>query len=142
MSLRLSVAILGLVLFAVPGFAADPVSLSNDGGLLEPVLVDPASVDLNLPVAVGDDPVDATHVIFQMHSTNALMMRTADGFYVPWDGDQANLANAGFPVEDGIVRFKLFNQDITGASLPLTVVIAYRSGDDLKFGQISVGARP
>ena len=142
MSVRLSAVMLGLILFALPGFAADPVSLSTDGGTLEPVLVDPVAVDLSLPVAVGGEPVEATHVIFQMHSTNELMMRTADGFYVPWDGDPANLANAGFPVEDGIVRFKLFNQNITGASLPLTVVIAYRSGADLKFGQISVGAKP
>jgi len=134
-----------LVVGGLPGFAI-PSALAGDtlkiGGTgLTPIVVQRGvpmdirrSVDLN-----GDQPL-ASYVT-AIGRTNENLMRTRQGYWLPWSGREDDLADAGFAARSGALEFKLAKEDFTGVSLPVTVTIGYRTAAGIKFGSFEIQAK-
>lgn len=133
--------LIGLALLAAPPALAGE-ALTPQSHVLEPARVDPADATLDRMVDTGGDQVLAAHVIARPHSSNAFLMRDANGFFVPWDGDPDHLADTGARPEGGRMVFKVLRGPLGGTLLPVTIILAYRTPAGLKFGQFELEARP
>lgn len=87
--------------------------------------------------ATGDE-VLSVHTMIRPASTNIVMMRDRDGFWVNWDGDRASLIPSAARNDNGVLTYKIFQQPPAGVNA-MTVTIAYRTPEGLKFGWFEAG---
>jgi hypothetical protein len=93
--------------------------------------------DLRLSVNSGGDAVVSTHV-WAVIGGSELRQRTANGYWVPWSGDTADLIDNGFETKNGVIEFKLVDGSIAADNQGITFVVGYRAGGALKYGALGV----
>ena len=129
-------AAVGAVVVAWAGAAAAE-SLTIAGAALESVAVAPASANISRTIALNGDVPTATYVTAHMPDGRALQ-RTNLGYWQPWDGKLDSLVDNGFRAAGGDLTFKILKEDISGRFFPITVTLAYRVGEQVKFGVFQI----
>lgn len=134
------VAVAGGMTAAMPAHAID--RLSETGARLAPEVVADArkavvvrTVDLQ-----GDQPSAAYVMAHDM--TNRMLQRTNDGYWIAWDRKHASLVDNQITPQNGKLVFKVFAEDISGAQFPLSITLAYKVGNVLKYGVFPVQVAP
>jgi hypothetical protein len=124
--------VLGLVLVMGEALAQD--RLTQVGARLSMINIEASRVTVSRQVVVGDDAVTGTYVTAHTASGKALQ-RNHLGFWVPWDGRLATLADNHFSIVGGSIVFKILkDEDMSGELFPVRVMLAYRTQSALKFG--------
>lgn len=122
----------------IPGWdAAASDRLTTDGAVLRAPLNPAAARPLNLTVQLHGDAPTATHV-FARFANNQPRQRTNEGFWIPWSGNPADLIDNRFKPAGDTLTFKITDEDLEGAFLPVTFFVAYRVGGVMKSGSIAV----
>jgi len=130
--------LLAAALGLAPARAADaPVTLSERGESLGAVVSSGPSGDLRLRVALGGDTPQATYVWALIGGAH-LRQRTNDGFWIDWSGRTEDLIDNRFPVENGIVTFKLVDEHLGGDNQGISLWVGYRVGDAIKRGFLGI----
>jgi len=140
---RLFAALAGVLCLAggLPGFARAADVLTVEGTALEPILIQPGTMaDIRRTVALGGDQPSATYVTARS-AAGANLVRTRQGYWLPWSGREADLVDAGFAAQSGALEFKLAKESLPASQLPITVSIGYRTATGVKFGMFEVRAR-
>ena len=130
-------ACIGAVAAAWTAGAAAAESLTLYGARLENVAVAPASADLSRTVALNGDVPSAVYVTAHMPDGQSLQ-RTNLGYWQPWDGALDSLVDNGFRAAGGSLTFKILEEDISERFFPITVTLAYRVGEEVKFGVFQI----
>lgn len=117
--------------------AAETLSLS--GVALPPVTID-AGGALEARINLDGDEVGAVHAILRPASSNVTLMRDRDGFWTTWDGDRDNLIESAAKQDGDELIFKIFQAPPKGIGA-MTITIAYRTEDGLKYGWFDVAER-
>lgn len=135
------------LLFAagLPGFPATAVQagdvLTTAGARLEPSFVQPGvPSDVRRVVALNGDVPLATYLTARSVS-GANLVRTRQGYWLPWSGRVEDLADAGFQAQSGTIEFKLLKEELSRAQLPITVSVGYRAASGVKFGTFEIRAQ-
>jgi hypothetical protein len=132
---RLLAGVGAVVVAWASGAAAE--SLTVAGAALESVAVAPASANVSRSVALNGDAPTATYVMAHMPDGQALQ-RTNLGYWQPWDGKLDSLVDNGFRPSGGDLTFKVLKEDISGRFFPITVTLAYRTAEAVKFGVFQI----
>ena len=132
---RLAAGVGAVVVAWASGAAAE--SLTVSGASLESVAVAPATANVARTVALNGDAPTATYVTAHMPDGRALQ-RTNLGYWQPWDGKLDSLVDNGFRAAGGNLTFKILKEDISGRFFPITVTLAYRAGEQVKFGVFQI----
>ncbi|GEM_PF-2533021 len=136
----IGMAAAGLV-FLLPAAGAvaqdGPHVLSVEGVSLGTMESDGQLDDLSLTVDVGGDTVTATHV-WAIVGSAELRQRTANGYWVPWSGDVADLIDNGFETQNGKIEYKVIDGSIAADNQGITVIVGYRVGETLKHGALGI----
>ena len=130
-------ACIGAVALAWAAGAAGAESLTVAGARLESVKLAPAAANLSRIVELNGDAPTAAYVTAHMPDGRALQ-RTNLGYWEPWDGRTDSLVDNGFRAAGGVLAFKILKEDISGRFFPITFTLAYRTGDQVKFGVFQV----
>lgn len=135
---------LGLVLSvacglaATPALAADgPFQLSVNGASLGSVTSAGDSGDLRVRVDLAGDVPVATYVWAVIGGAH-LRQRTNDGFWIDWSGRPEDLVDNRFPVENGIITFKLLDEHLGSDNQGISIWVGYRANGELKRGYLGV----
>ncbi len=120
------------MLLAAPSQAAE-YRLTEAGATLGALFTDGKVDDLRLTVALDGDQPTATYV-FARIAAAYLRQRTNEGYWIPWDGNRDSLIDNRFTAQDGMIVYKLLDEDIGADNLGITIVIAYRTATSYKFG--------
>lgn len=131
------VAGVGAIVAAWATGAAAVESLTISGTALESVEVAPASANVSRTVALNGDAPTASYVMAHMPDGRTLQ-RTNLGYWQPWDGKLDSLLDNGFRAAGGNLTFKVLKEDISGRFFPITVTLAYRTGEQVKFGVFQI----
>ncbi|MDA0342357.1 MAG: hypothetical protein O3B74_12255 [Proteobacteria bacterium] len=132
----LALALLGPAVSPSGALAQD--RLTEVGASITAVNVDQNRVSLSQTVALGGDVVTGTFVTAHTASGKALQ-RNHLGYWVPWDGQLASMADNHFPVVDDAVAFKILkDEDMSAELFPVRIMIAYRTRQSLKFGVFEI----
>jgi len=119
--------------------AAAAERLTTDGVSLPAVTIAPGGA-LEARIDASGDEVLSVHTILRPASSNVTLMRDRDGFWSTWSGDRADLVpSAARPEGDDLV-FKIFDAP-PSAGGAMTITIAYKTKDGLKFGWFDVAER-
>ena len=132
---RLVAGVGAVVVAWASGAAAE--SLTVSGAALESVAVAPAAANVTGSVAMKGDAPTATYVMAHMPDGRTLQ-RTNLGYWQPWDGKLDSLVDNGFRAAAGDLTFKILEEDISGRFFPITVTLAYRTGEAVKFGVFQI----
>ena len=124
-------------LFAVAAAMAQAETLSETGSRLSDVTIDPKSADITRSVSLNGDAPAATYVMAH-GADGTTLMRNNLGYWEPWDGDLTQLIDNRFTAAGDNLTFKIVDQDISDRLFPIRIVIAYRTGETLKFGVFQV----
>lgn len=137
--LRKSGTAIAVALLAALGWVhASAQELTVSGVALGPVIVpDMTAAVVEKQVALGEDIAEATYVVVQFAGVPALM-RDRQGVFQPWDLNPEHLADNGFPQSGGMLKFKIFSQDLSDKNFPMRVTLYYRTGGELKFGYFDI----
>jgi hypothetical protein len=119
------------------GIAQAADSLGAQGVVLTSPIPATATQPLSFTVKLNGDQPSATYV-FARFSNNRPMQRSAEGYWVPWSGNAADLIDNKFTPRDDKVVFKIIDENISAAFLPVQFFVAYRVGTTLKFGSLMV----
>lgn len=130
-------ACIGAAAIAWATAASAAESLATQGARLADVRVAPAAADISRTVALEGDAPTATFVMAHMPDGRSLQ-RTNLGYWQPWDGDPDSLIDNGFQPANGELTFKVLKEDISGRFFPITVTLAYRVGEQVKFGVFQI----
>jgi hypothetical protein len=129
----------GLPAFPVPAFAGD--TLSDKGVRLTAVSVSPGAQDIRRSVDLGGDQPIASYVTARSPA-GAMLMRTRQGYWLPWSGRSEELIDTGVTATGGTLEFKILKEELAAAHLPITVSIGYRTAAGLsKFGTFDITAK-
>jgi hypothetical protein len=123
------------VAWAMQAAAAD--SLTVEGARLDGVSVAPATANVARTVTLNGDAPAATYVVAHTPDGKALQ-RTNLGYWHPWDGALSSLVDNGFRPAGDALTFKILKEDISGRFFPIRVTIAYRVGEQIKFGVFQI----
>lgn len=93
--------------------------------------------DLRLSVSVGGDSVESTHVWAVVGGAEK-RQRNQNGYWVAWDGNKDMLIDNHFSVQDGVITFKLLDQDIGDDNRGITLMVGYKANGTLKYGYFGV----
>ena len=116
------------------GGASARERLTETGARLLAVNVDKTRVTVSTNVATGMDVVTATFVTAHT-ATGRALQRNHLGFWIPWDGKLAGMADNRFAVADGQITFKILkDEDMSAELFPVRITVAYRTQTTLKFG--------
>ena len=74
--------------------------------------------------------------------TNRMLQRTNDGYWVAWDRKLTSLVDNQITPQNGKLVFKVFAEDISAAQFPLSITLAYKVGDVVKYGVFPVQVAP
>ncbi len=96
-----------------------------------------ASAPLQITVPLNGDMPRATHV-FARFGNNRPLQRNAEGFWIDWSGESSALIDNRFRPQGGSLTFKILDEDISAAYFPIDIFVAYRVGDTLKYGSITL----
>jgi hypothetical protein len=108
--------------------------LTEIGARLAAVDVDKSRVTVSTKVATGADVITGTFVTAHT-ATGRALQRNHLGFWIPWDGKLASMADNRFAVADGQVSFKILkDEDMSAELFPVRITLAYRTQTALKFG--------
>jgi len=108
-------------------------ALATNGSSLGTMTTEGDIDDLRFSVDLAGDTPDASYVWAIMGGGGGLQ-RTKDGYWVPWNGDTAQLIDNGFHSVDGKLTFKVLDHSIDPDNHGITLGIGYRTGGVLKFG--------
>lgn len=133
---------LAIVLVLLSGSAAmaagdGPYQLTTAGVSLGAVTSTGPTGDLRVRVDLAGDSPTATHVWAVIGGAH-MRQRTNDGFWIDWSGRVEDLVDNRFPVESGIVTFKLLDEDIGADNQGISIWIGYRANGDLKRGYLGI----
>jgi len=116
-------------------FAAD--KLGTQGTVLStPIPID-AARPLNFTVKLNGDTPNATYV-FARFSNNQPLQRSNEGYWVPWSGNAADLIDNKFKPVGDTLTFKITDEDLAAAFLPVQFFVGYKVGTTLKYGSLMV----
>ena len=124
-------------LIGIGGAASAAERLNTSGVILPAQAIGPDGV-LEATVDATGDEVLSVHTMIRPASTNIVMMRDRDGFWVNWDGDMASLIPSAARNDGGVLTYKIFQKPPQGVNA-MTVTIAYQTPDGLKFGWFEAG---
>lgn len=124
-------------LIGIGGAATAAERLSTVGVILPAQAIGPDGV-LEATVDATGDEVLSVHTMIRPASSNIVLMRDRDGFWVNWDGDMNSLIPAAARNDDGMLTYKIFQQPPQGVNA-MTVTIAYQTAEGLKFGWFEAG---
>jgi len=130
-------ACIGAIAVAWATGAAAVESLAVEGARLENVTLAPAAANVARTVALNGDAPTATYVVAHTPGGQALQ-RTNLGYWHPWDGDVRSLVDNGFRPAGGSLTFKILKEDLSARFFPIRVTIAYRVGEQVKFGVFQI----
>ena len=120
------------------GGAAEAAERLDTAGVVLPAHTIGSDGVLETTVDATGDQVLAVHTMIRPASTNVVMMRDRDGFWVNWDGDMGSLIPSAARDDDGMLTFKIFQKPPAGVNA-MTVTIAYQTPSGLKFGWFEAG---
>jgi hypothetical protein len=127
---------LGLLLLA--GTAAAQDRLTTQGVMLSRVNVTVSNAVVQRTVQLdAGEAVSATYVSMRTNDGRYLQ-RTNEGYWMPWSGGQAALADNRLQPVGNLLTFKVLKQDLSDQSFPLTITISYRTAAGVKFGMFEV----
>ena len=132
--LALTVLLAALVVSPLPARAE---SLTVNGATLVDIVVDAANANIVRSIDLGGDVPLASYVMAHMPDGKSLQ-RTNLGYWIPWDGRTESLIDNGFVAGSGTLIFKVLRQDISDRFFPITIVLAYRTASNVKFGVFQV----
>ncbi len=142
---RAAAAVAFVLVAGLPGFttqaayAADVLTVV--GASLDPSFVKTSiTVDVRRVVTLNGDQPIATYMTARNVSGTQLV-RTRQGYWLPWTGRAEDLADAGLTAQSGTLEYKLLKEDLSGAQLPITVSIGYRTAQGIKFGTFEIRAQ-
>lgn len=93
---------------------------------------------LSLAVDVGELEVVSTHAVARFQS-NASRKRTANGFWVPWNGQTETLTDLVLmPSAEGVLTFSLIEEDLSSQYLPIAFTVIVRTVKDVRWGYVVV----
>lgn len=144
-ALRRGTPALAILLACCLLLPASPAALAGDtltakGARLTPIFMPASGADLRRSVDLGADQPIATYVTARTVG-GALLVRTRNGYWLPWSGREEDLADNGFTAANGALEFKLLKEAIPASNLPMTVTIGYRTAAGMKFGMFEVRAQ-
>lgn len=146
---RLALASAFLLWLAASSAGADAINapplsapLTATGTQLATLRADPKSVDISRSVPLAGDVPIASYIAFRPASTNSFFQRNDLGAWVLWDGKIETLINNGYQPANGVLGFVAAAIDLSPYMFPLTVIIAYWTGSELKVGQFDVESLP
>jgi hypothetical protein len=125
------------VLIGFGGAAGAADRLDKDGVFL-PAQAIGANGVLEATIDATGDEVLSVHTMIRPASTNIIMMRDRDGYWVNWDGDRNSLVPSAARNDNGILTYKIFQTPPKGVNA-MTVTVAYRTPEGLKFGWFDAG---
>lgn len=128
---------IGAIALAWAAGAVAAESLTVSGARLENVKLAPATANLARTVTLNGDAPTAAYVTAHMPDGRSLQ-RTNLGYWEPWDGRVDSLVDNGFRAAGGDLTFKILKEDISGRFFPITFTLAYRVGEQVKFGVFQV----
>ena len=112
--------------------------LSISGTDFGRVSVDEIISGLSMSVDVGELEIVSTHAVARFQS-NASRKRTANGFWVPWNGQTETLTDlALMPSAAGILTFSLIEEDLSSQYLPIAFTVIVRTVKDMRWGYVVV----
>jgi len=120
------------ILIGLCGSAYAAERLTTGGVVLPAQAIAPGG-GLEAVIDASGDEVLSVHTLLRPASSNVILMRDRDGFWVEWDGDRASLAPSAAVNDDGVLTYKVFQTPPSGVN-SMTVTVAYRTPDGLKFG--------
>lgn len=126
------------VLIGFGGAAGAADRLDMDGVFLPGQAIGADGV-LEATIDATGDEVLSVHTMIRPASTNIIMMRDRDGYWVNWDGDRNSLIPSSARNDDGVLTYKIFQTPPKGVNA-MTVTIAYRTPEGLKFGSFQAAA--
>jgi hypothetical protein len=126
--------------FGQPPLVATPLTVT--GTQLPGLRSDPQLVNLSLSVPLGGDVPIASYIAFRPASSNIFFQRNELGVWVPWDGKIESLINNGYQPANGTLNYAVAPIDLSPYMFPLTVIVGYWTGAELKFGQFDVESLP
>lgn len=88
-------------------------------------------LQVTVPLA-GDQP-SATYV-FARFGNNQPMQRSNEGYWLPWSGAREDLIDNRLQPAGDSLTFKIADEDLSGAFLPVHFFVAYRAGSSFKYG--------
>jgi hypothetical protein len=136
-------AVVSLAFGSLPAFASTASAgdtLSESGARLSAIAVSPGAQDVRRSVDLSGDQPIASYVTARSPA-GAMLMRTRQGYWLPWSGRTEELSDTGASAKDGKLEFKILKEDLGAASLPITVSIGYRTAAGVKFGTFDITAK-
>ncbi len=131
------IALLGLLSLPAMAQSLNGTRLTTAGPTIAgPVLLGPAQ-KLQVTVPLGGDQPTATYV-FARFGNNQPLQRTNEGYWIPWTGDQDALIDNRFRPQGDSLTFKITDEDLSPAFLPVHFFVAYRVGTSFKYGSFSL----
>ncbi len=127
--------ILALVLLFAVGVRADdaPAVLTLKGVRLGVLETDGKIADLRLTVDLAGDTPEKTHV-WAIIGSSVRRQRTNEGYWIPWDGNPETLIDNHLTAVNGLLVFKIVDEDISAENYGITINVGYRTPEGLKFG--------
>ena len=123
-----------LLLFAIDVRADDaPAVLALNGTRIGVLETDGKITDLRLTVDLAGETPTSTHV-WAIIGSSLRRQRTNDGYWIPWDGNPATLIDNHLPVINGMLVFKVVDEDISAENYGITINVGYRTPEGLKYG--------
>jgi len=111
--------------------------LTDRGAALGTVTSGGTLNDLRITVDTGGDSVDSTHV-WAVIGSSELRQRTNNGYWVPWNGDLADLVDNRFAADGDTIVFKVIDGSIAEDNQGITIVVGYKTNGTLKYGALGV----
>lgn len=137
MSKLLVILTVGVLVMGAPA-AVGNQWLSAEGVDLGRVKVESVKNGLSVSVDAVELDVISTYAVARFQS-NAPRQRTANGFWVPWNGRIKSLIDLELvPSPDGSLTFPLVDEDLSAQFLPITFTVIVRTAGDLRWGYVVV----
>lgn len=127
---------------AATGVAHAADRLTPTGARLAPeVVADPRKALVTRVVDLQGDVPSATYLIARDMS-NRMLQRTNDGYWIAWDSKLTSLIDNQIQPQSGKLTYKVFAEDISAAKFPLSVTLAYKVGNVVKYGVFPIQVTP
>lgn len=99
-----------------------------------PVKLTPGAAQrLQVTVPLGGDRPSASYV-FARFGNNQPMQRSNEGYWLPWSGARDDLIDNRLQPSGDSLTFKIADEDLSGAFLPVHIFVAYQVGSSFKYG--------
>lgn len=116
---------------------ADAASLSELGTDLGRVHVSSLSDGLAVTVDLDGAVPQGTFLIARFQD-NQPLMKASDGYWQPWDGDTATLADANLVTSEASITFPIVGQFAADFSFPVVFTVGVKTGTGVRSAFIAV----